>query len=192
MNEYNPQGISANQDDIFPNQDDDSKYVAGSPLEQLEVELRAETEEEPYRWHIPRRPKLRIIINPNIDGEKFQIWQRQSRVGKKTGTEQIIDPLKLAALMVGNQLVGVEVKQANGEWVEATENDRSLTLGSPSLRKMLAGKDQVSSGGVVLVRNLFGNDGHLLAASAELANAAGYGDEDLGEVGTDGDPLDLS
>lgn len=188
---YNPQGITANtRPDDFVTPDED-RYVGGSPLEQLELALKEETREENFTYYIPRRPKLRVILDPNIDGEKFQVWQRNARVGKKTGADQQIDALKLAATMIGNCIAGVEIKDANGKWNEATENGKSMTMASPPLRKMLTNGGMITSG-TEMVRHLFGNDGHLLACSAELATKAGYGDEDLGEVGTDGDPLDLS
>ena len=161
---------------------------SGSMLDRLAGALSESTRTENYHHRIPKRKILRIILDPNIDGDKFQAWQRRSVMKgvRADGTGSNIDAMRLATTVIGNQMVGIEIQTANGEWDEAfDEQGDPLTFRSPQLREMLEPGGNVVSASE-LVKKLFGNDGHLLECSRILVEKAGYGDDDEG----DDDPLE--
>ena len=161
----------------------------GSALDRLQGALQESTREENYHHRIPKRKILRIILDPNIDGDKFQRWQRNAVMKgvRSDGSGSNIDAMRLACTVIGNQMVGLEVANNKGGWDEAhDEQGEALTFRSPKLREMLApGGTSISAS--ELVKKLFGNDGHLLDCSRIIiVEKAGYGEEDQG----DDDPLD--
>lgn len=161
--------------------------MQGSSLDRLQQALSEDTRTENYHHRIPKRKILRIILDPNIDGDKFQQWQRRAvnKGVKADGTGSNIDAMRLASIVVGNQMVGLEVATKDGGWEEAFDEDGApLTFRSPKLREMLA-PGGVSVSASELVKKLFGNDGHLLDCSRILVEKAGYGDDEL----EDDDPL---
>ena len=174
--------------------DDDSTFAEpdsgirdGSGLDQLKSILDKEVRLDTFSYLVPRRKTLRLILDPNIDGEQFQRWQRNAIIGKARGPESQVDSIKLAGVVIANCTVGVEVKGPDGEYTEVRDsNGVALTFKNPELRKMLVGDTDVPSA-VFLVRKLFGTDGHMLECSNEVMIQAGYGDK-IGE-GVDDDPL---
>lgn len=167
----------------------DAGVLAGSPLDRLGQVLAEDTRTENYHHRIPKRRILRVILDPNIDGDKFQAWQRRAtqKGVRADGTGSNIDAMRLASIVVGNQMVGLEIATKDGGWEEAyDDNGEPLTFRSPRLREMLApGNTSVSAS--ELVKKLFGNDGHLLECSRVLVEKAGYGDDSESE---DDDPLE--
>lgn len=186
---YAPQ--ISEQDDVLAEpkpQFSDSGVLDGSALDRLQGALAEETRTENYHHRIPKRKILRIILDPNIDGDKFQRWQRNAmdkRV-RGDGTGNNIDAMRLAATVIGNQMIGLEVATRDGGWEEAyDEQGDPLNFRSPKLKQMLAPEGNTISA-AELVKKLFGNDGHMLDCSRILVEKAGYGDQDQGD---DDDPL---
>lgn len=165
-----------------------SEIREGSGLDQLKSILDKEIKLDSYSYPIPRRKTIRLILNPNIDGEAFQRWQRNAIIGKARGPESQVDSIKLAGVVIANCTEGIEVQNNQGEYIEVRDsNGVSLTFRNPELRNMLVGDNQAPSA-VALVRKLFGSDGHMLECSGDLMEKAGYGDEV--EEGTADDPLE--
>ena len=166
----------------------DNGVVQGSMLDRLQGALAEDTRTENYHHRIPKRKILRIILDPNIDGDKFQQWQRRAIIKgiRSDGAGGNIDAMRLATTVIGNQMVGLEIQNAQGGWDEAFDDQgEPFTFRSSALREMLSpGGKAVSAS--ELVKKLFGNDGHLLDCSRILVEKAGYGDEDQG----DDDPLE--
>lgn len=184
---YTPQiNTGGGVDDTFT--EPTSNVVLGSGLDILQEALRENVRLDTYSYSVPARKTLRLILDPNIDGEQFQRWQRSSIIGKARGNDSQVDSVKLAAVVIANCTAGVEVRHPSGEYTEVRDsNGSALDFRNPEFRKMLVGDDPVSSASQ-LVRKLFGNDGHMLECSRDLMTQAGYGDED--EEGGYGDPLE--
>jgi len=181
---YQPKIVS--DDDTF--EEPSSPIIDGSGLDQLRSILDQEVRLDTYSYVVPRRKTLRLILDPNIDGEQVQRWQRNAVIGKARGADATVDSIKLAGVVIANCTVGVEVRNPRGEYVEVRDsNGTSLTFRNPELRKMLIGDNDISST-VALVRKMFGTDGHMLECSKDLMEKAGYGEDELGE-GAD-DPLE--
>lgn len=184
---------SVNTDDILDETEDGSKYTDGTVLAGLESALKEDTRLDPIHARIPARKSVRIILDPNIDGEAFQRWQKAAIIGRKKGPDAQIDSLKLSAIVIANCTIGLEVlSEKDNEYHEALVDGKPVTFRGDALKKMLVGDNPISSTSQ-LVRKLFGNDGHLLECSTDLVVRAGYGGEDLGdEIGVDADPTELS
>lgn len=180
---YTPHIVEGESDDTFDKAP--SNITDGSGLDRLQQLLQEEVKIERYEHTVPARKSLRLILDPNIDGEQFQRWQRNAIIGKARGAESQVDSVKLSAVVIANCTVGIEVRNPRGEYTEVRDsNGLPMDFKNPEFRKMLVGDNPVS-GGAQLVRKLFGNDGHMMECSRVLIDKAGYGDEDLGEGGDD-------
>ncbi|WNM67068.1 tail assembly chaperone [Gordonia Phage Schomber] len=173
-----------NEDDTFDPDTPDTSIHPGSGLDALRAALSENVRLDNLHIRVPRRPTLRIIVDPNIDGEQFQRWQRSAMIGKsKSIANAQFDSVKLCAVLLANTMVGLEVRGEDGEYTEVRdEHGGSLNFQNPELRKMLIGDREVPSG-TVLVRKLFGNDGHMIDAAGQVMDEAGYGDSDDEEEG---------
>lgn len=181
---FRPQMVD---DDTFDSNEPNTAIHPGSGLDALQAALSEEVRLDNLHLRVPRRPTLRIIVDPNIDGEQFQRWQRSAMIGKsKSIANAQYDSVKLCAVVLANTMVGLEVRdKETGEYAEVRdENGGAFTFQNPALRHMLIGDKEVPSG-TVLVRKLFGNDGDLLGAAGQVIEAAGYGDNDDEESGSD-------
>lgn len=181
---FRPQMVD---DDTFDSNEPNSAIHPGSGLDALQAALAEEVRLDNLHIRVPRRPTLRIIVDPNIDGEQFQRWQRSAMIGKsKSIANAQYDSVKLCAVVLANTMVGLEVlDKETGEYTEVRdENGGAFTFQNPALRHMLIGDKEVPSG-TILVRKLFGNDGSLLDAAGQVIEAAGYGDNDDEESGSD-------
>lgn len=173
---YTPHFSEDAKDDTFDKAP--SNITEGSGLDRLQQLLQEEVKLDRYSHTVPARKSLRLILDPNIDGEQFQRWQRNAIIGKARGAESQVDSVKLAAVVIANCTVGVEVRNQNGDYTEVRDsNGLPMDFKNPEFRQMLIGDNPVS-GGAQLVRKLFGNDGHLLECSRVLIERAGYGDEE--------------
>lgn len=182
---YTP-AINVNDDPVF--EEPSSDVIAGSGLDLLQAALKENVRMDNYEYAVPARKTLRLILDPNIDGEQFQHWQRGSIIGKSRGADSQVDSVKLAAVVIANCTVGVEVRRPTGEYTEVRDSSgMSMDFRNKDFRKMLVGDDPVSSS-PQLVRKLFGNDGHMLECSRDLMEKAGYGEES--DEGGYADPLE--
>lgn len=144
----------------------------GSALDVLKAAAKEEVENPDLIIRIPSRPKLRGIFDTYIDGEKFQLWQRRC-TNKKLDT---LDVLKFSAIILANQLKGVEV-EFKGKYVEARSDDGdAMSFQNAEFREMFAGGAPARET-TLLVRKFMGNDGAVISAAREVIEAAGYGDE---------------
>lgn len=181
---FRPQMV---EDDTFDSTEPNADIRPGSGLDALQAALSENVRLDNLHLRVPRRPTLRIIVDPNIDGEQFQRWQRSAMIGKSKNIQNAqYDSIKLCAITLANTMVGLEVKdKRTDEYTEVRDsNGAAMTFTNPELKKMLVGDEPVISG-TILVRKLFGNDGNLLDAAGQVMDAAGYGDDDGEEGGSD-------
>ena len=179
---YSTQINTGDDEEVFGGEQANNGVIPGSGLDILQEALREKVRQDDYSHAVPLRKTLRIILDPNIDGEALQRWTRSSIIGKRRGAESETDTIKLSSVCIANCMVGVEVKRPDGNYVEAFDTQGNpLTFRNQEFRKMLVGDNAVTSN-VQLVRKLFGNDGHLMDCAKTLMETAGYGDyeDDLG------------
>lgn len=144
-----------------------------SAFDILSATLQKPVELEPILIPIPSRPNLSLRFDVNIDSFKFGRWTERSI--RKVGGKPMPDPRSLACMVIANQMRGILV---HGE--EAIKEDgSSVTFIGPDLCSMLGlpeGSDRTE-----IVRALIGSDGHILAISNRILDAAGYGDDVISE-----------
>lgn len=153
----------------------------GSPLEALREELSKDVAQPDLVLNIPGRKKLRCVYDTSIDGDKFQLWQRNS---KQKGSKDELNIVRFSCTVIGNQLKGLEVFTGKDWEVARDELGQDYNVRNGNLKKMLFGEGGEHSG-VALIRKLYGNDGVILSSAKEILEVAGYGDESSDLFGSD-------
>lgn len=141
--------------------------AASSPLEALRATLRKEVERDPITLVVPSRNGVAIRFDTNIDADALEAWRRKSRKRDRRSGTEVIDPIKLACTVIGNQAREITM---GGDAV--TDGGEPVLFYSPVLHEMVGASNTLEA-----VRMMFGVDGHLLDAADRVVEAAGYGDE---------------
>lgn len=142
---------------------------AASPLEELVADLTENAEDGAGEVPIavPTRRAIVIVQHDNITGRQIEEWRRQSK------TRGSVDPIKFAAIILARTSVRLE---RNGEPVQDPNTGELATLRSEWLWNLYG-----APGAVEAIRRLFGKDGYVNAAAAEVMAAAGWGSELAGD-----------
>lgn len=161
-------------DPTFQKTASEQNTLPGSPLEMLRNALTEEVVSEDLYLRIPSRPTVKLIYGTDIDGEKFQLWQRRC-TNRKTDA---VDVIKLSSIVLANQLKGVTLEH-NGKDIEVKGSDgEPLSLQHQEFRDMLIrDPSQRNVEARLLIRAVYGKDGHLMAAAKEVIEKSGYSDE---------------
>lgn len=148
----------------------------GSALDILAAAVKEEVRRPDLIKAVPSRPKIKLVIDTNIDGENFQLWQRRAMPKGKTGVLDM-DQLKLCCVVLANQVKGVMVVHPTKGDTEVLGTDGSpMTFRHSEFREMLLGGKPMTSA-TQMVRDLFASDGNIITIAREVLEAAGFGDE---------------
>ena len=166
-------------DETFEVPASEQRINVGSPLDVLKQAVAADIAVPDLVLRLPSRPAIKLSYAVSIDGDKFQLWQRRAaRKGTGSGANNDIDVLKLSCIVLANQLSNVLVDYKGRDTVVNGEDGSPLNFTHPDFRSMILGGDvNKSIGATQLVRDLYANDGHLIAHAREVIEAAGYGQE---------------
>lgn len=135
----------------------------GTPLEELRGELTAEVGKAPVVLPVPSRPGYAVRYKTAIDHEALAKWQKAS---EDRSAPDGMDVLGLALRVLGNSC---EAILRHGE--ELTHDSRPVTFRTASFVELLGVTRPVEA-----CRQLYGRDGHVIAAADEVLRAAGYGE----------------
>lgn len=172
-NDYNMNGASETITDQ-PTGDTTTQ----SAYDRLKGLFTAEVSIDPITLEVPLRKGLAIRFDPTITMEQVEQWRKQSVMGanrnqrrRASADETNIDPMKMAALVVFST---AEVFLVDGEEV-FLPGDEPLNFHNQDELKQIFGL--VAATNTELVRKVFGNDAHVVAASTQIMDAAGFGDD---------------
>lgn len=127
----------------------------------------------------------RLVCRTGFEYREYRDWQkaalpRSQRNGRKVNPLDM-DQALLAHLTLLNTCSTIEYRRGDGGWVPLTgPNGDTIALRDPAFLERMGAVDPR-----VMVRRLFGGDGHLIAAGQKVIVAAGYGGDDDAEDPTD-------
>lgn len=153
----------------------------GSPLDALREALKVKAENEPVRLRVINRPAITIVFDTNIDSERLKAWDKAAvrKTGKGKGDKDIII---WSSMILANQMSGLLYE---GEEVLDPETEQPLTIRSNIFRDLLGLPDTADR--ELVLKTLYGSDGHLIQAAGRVMQEAGYGD-DTEEMDEDENP----
>lgn len=146
--------------------------------DRLQEMFEKEVESDPITLDIPKRPGMAIRFDTNIDSAELDLWRKQSAPGGNRGQRRgndtgEVDGMKMSALCVFNK---AEAFLVDGEDVVIPGTDgQTLTFHDQTILKKILGITAATN--TELVRKVFANDAHVMAAGGQVMEAAGYGDE---------------
>jgi hypothetical protein len=164
--------VSLRADDVF-SPPTPGEVAGPSPLEQLRKALAAPVAAKPLTLRVPERPGVTLRFSTGITQEQRTAWQKRStKKSRRQNREDEVDEMNFACLVLANTNEAI----AFGGVDAHDRDDTPLTFAMPALWEMVSAADPVSA-----IRNLFGNDAHVLLASGEVLLASGF-DDDLEET----------
>lgn len=167
------------EDDVMIDESDSDAIRPGSALDLLQKAMKESIRLEEIIVRIKGRPTLALRVDPNIDGELFQRWQRSATVGKqRQGQTANVNSIKFCAIVIANTTTAVLVHVKGDKWQEVKGSDgEALNFQSVEFRDMISANTPLSNG-TELVRKLFGVDGHMIDAANKIVEAAGFGEDE--------------
>lgn len=147
-----------------------------TPYDYLKETFQREVENDPVTLEIPKRPGIYIEFDTNITSEQVEMWRKQATVGnrrsRRGGGEQEIDSVKFAALVVFHK---ANVFVVDGEEVLLPPGNKPLNFFEQTALKTILNTNAVTD--TELVRAVYANDAHVMAAGSQVVEEAGYGEE---------------
>lgn len=146
-----------------------------TPYDYLREAFEKEIRSEPITLEIPNRPGVWIEFDTNIASEQFEVWRKQATVSnrRRPAQDAQMDQVKFCALVIFNKAL---IFKIDGQDVYMdNEGKTPLNFFQQTAIKNLTGSNAVTN--TELVRAVYGNDAHVLAAGGQIIEAAGYGDE---------------
>ena len=141
-----------------------------SPLEALRAALLEEVRRPEVTYEVPSRPGVAVTFDTNITVEEMDAWRGRAKKAGKAGRAGMLDPIKLACIVVANKATGILM---NGKRVNDDEGD-ALLFYSVELQRMVGSPEGDSP---AAIRRLYGVDGHLIAVADSIVEDAGYGED---------------
>lgn len=154
---FEPQAADDDRDaDIAP-------VRSASPLDAIRAELAAEVEQNDITLEVPGRPGYAVRYATKLSYEQLMGWRKRA-VDKAMPLG--VDELRLAALVCANQCRAI---LRHGE--EITTDGAPLTFASPQFHELLEVGRSTDA-----VRQFYGRDFDVAAASNRILDAAGMGE----------------
>lgn len=168
-----PQEMTRMSSDAVPENPSGDMGVK-TPFDYLKDAFDKEVRTEPITLEIPNRPGVWIEFDTNITSEQFEMWRKQATVGnRRRGQDADMDNTKFAALVIFNK---ASIFKIDGQEVYLDANgERPLNFFEQTEIRNLTRTNSTTN--TELVRAVYQNDAHVLAAGGQIIEAAGYGDE---------------
>lgn len=145
-----------------------------TPFDYLRDVFAKEVENDPITLEVPNRPGVYIEFDTNITSEQFEMWRKQATVNsRRRGADAEVDNVKFSALVIFNKAT---IFKVDGQPVYL-DNEQTKPLNffeQTEIRKLV---QQSLTTNTELVKAVYANDAHVLAAGQQIVMAAGYGDE---------------
>lgn len=153
-----------------------------TPYDYLKDAFEKEVRTEPIALEVPNRPGIYIEFDTNITSEQIDMWRKQATVGnrrqRRGGAEPEMDTVKFMALVVFHKAT-IFLVDGQEVYLDPPTNTKPLNFYEQDAIRMIAKSNATSDS--ELVRAVYKNDAHVLAAGGQITEAAGYG-EDLEEM----------
>ena len=153
-----------------------------SPYDYLKEAFDREVQTEPITLEVPNRPGIYIEFDTNITSEQIDLWRKQATVGnrrqRRGGAEPEMDTVKFMALVVFHKAT-IFLMDGQEVYLDPPTNSKPLNFYEQDVIRQLAKSNATTD--TELVRAVYKNDAHVLAAGGQITEAAGYG-EDLAEM----------
>ena len=149
-----------------------------TPYDYLKAAFEKEVQTEPITLEVPNRPGVYIEFDTNISSEQIDMWRKMATVGnrrqRRGGGEPEMDTVKFMALVVYNKAT-VFLIDRQEVYVDPPTNQKPLNFFEQDALRALTNSNATSDS--ELVRAVYKNDAHVLAAGGQITEAAGYGEE---------------
>ena len=153
-----------------------------TPYDYLREAFEKEIRTEPITLEVPNRPGIHIEFDTNITSEQIDMWRKQATIGnrraRRSGGEPEMDTVKFMALVVFNK-AAIFLVDRQEVYLDPPANKKPLNFFEQESLRILTNVNATSD--TELVRAVYRNDAHVLAAGGQITEAAGYG-EDLEEM----------
>ena len=148
-----------------------------TPYDYMREAFEKEIANEPITLEVPNRPGVYIEYDTNITSEQIEMWRKQATIGnrrQRRSGDQDVDSVKFMALVVFNKAT---IFLINGQevYLDPPKNDKALNFFEQEALRQIANTNATTD--TELVRAVFKNDAHVLAAGGQITEAAGYGEE---------------
>lgn len=148
-----------------------------TPYDYMREAFEKEIANEPITLEVPNRPGVYIEYDTNITSEQIEMWRKQATIGnrrQRRSGDQEVDSVKFMALVVFNKAT-IFLVDGQEVYLDPPTNSKPMNFFEQEALRQLANTNATTD--TELVRAVFKNDAHVLAAGGQITEAAGYGEE---------------